>query len=251
MPVAAVKRRRRSVRQARIGAASPPPGGATDALASIQRLRPRRSTASPWSVPRLEHDVGGQAVHVPLEGEEARGLLRDGRADAPGDQVERQVVPRRRRAGGDDLGALAAHHQHLLGVERRPRKTLPEPGRRSPSGSSPPGRRPGPSRRAGTARSTPSRAARRARACGRSTPRGRVAAAPQRPPRREHRGHQDDVGRVHLVDAARRRDRRAPSPSGSGPRRSADDLDLERRRAMMGVCSVGRSPPTTGRRGAR
>ncbi len=46
--------------------------------------------------PALEDDVGCEAVVMPLQGEEARELLCDGRARVSGDEVEHQVVPARR-----------------------------------------------------------------------------------------------------------------------------------------------------------
>ena len=47
----------------------------------------------------LKHDVGRQAVLVPLQRERARQFLRHGGAGVPRDQVQRHVVPGVRRAG--------------------------------------------------------------------------------------------------------------------------------------------------------
>ena len=62
----------------------------------------------------LEYNVRCLAVHVPLEEHKLGDRLRCRRPDVPGDQVEHQVVPRRRGARHDEFLALSRGDQNFL-----------------------------------------------------------------------------------------------------------------------------------------
>lgn len=65
----------------------------------------------------FEDDVGGEAVLVPLEGEGAGDFLGGGDAGVAGDEIEDEVVPGHRGAGGDEVFAEAGDDEDPLGMD--------------------------------------------------------------------------------------------------------------------------------------
>ena len=165
---------------------------------------------------------------VPLQCEVARNGLRGGGADMPGNQIEHEVVPRHRGAGGDELVALAGDDQHALGQQRHPREGLGEC-----LGIAPVNRRLPAVEQTGLGQQEDARAGRaqqRALRVHAPRPRDDLRIAAGLPAfRGEQDGrHDDDVGRVDVGDRPARLQRHAARQRDTAGR-GGHDLDRERR----------------------
>ncbi len=185
------------------------------------------------------------SVAVPLDEHEARERVRGGRADVAGDQVEREVVPRGRRAGGDEPAAIG-DHQRAVRAQVHRRVAAAERGLRDPVDG-----RLVAVEQAGLGDEQPARAGRADRGAAGvhgAEPRGGARPAARSPVAvgaHLHRRHDHDVGRRHLADAAVHRE----WEPGRGAQRSgveADDLDRERRLAAAALALMLRHRPDVG-----